>query len=115
MLFRKTYTVRHYGPQSFKQGYAAQAPTETTAALDIQPDNDSLEALADGNTTVGRIKVWSSAPFTAADRDAGVKGDCVLWNGRWYECTKAQKWDGTPLAHYFSTFTIIPEVEVGDV
>ena len=115
MLFRKKYTVRHYGEQSIVNGYAQQSYTDTVQALDVQPDTNQLEALAEGATTIGRLRVWSSHPISAADQNTQKKGDCIFWKGHWYECTKSEDWDGTPLKHYCSSFTIVPEMHEGDV
>ena len=108
MLFRKQYTVRHYGPQSFTDGYAAQSFSDSTVSLDIQPDADALEAPEEGATTVTRINAWGNTVLTAANQAAGVRGDRVYWHGSWYECTSCVNWDGTPLCHYKATFTIVP-------
>lgn len=108
MIFRKDYRVRRYGPQTFVNGYATQSYEETTANLDVQPDSDSVQAPDEGANAVMRISAWGNYPFTAANQDAGVKGDRLLWHNHWYECTSCVNWDGTPLYHYKSTFTYVP-------
>lgn len=109
LLFRKKYRMRRYGPQTFSNGYASQVPKDFTADLDVQPDGNSLEAPAEGSKTVTRLSAWGSVPLTAANQKHGVKGDRLFWDGNWYECTSCVNWDGTPLCHYKSTFTICPE------
>lgn len=108
MLFRKPYTIRRYGEQQFVNGYATQGYREGTAVLDVQPEGNALQAPSEGANAVTRLSVWGDFPFTAANQDSGVKGDRLLWYGHWYECTSSVWWDGTPLHHYKSSFTYVP-------
>ena len=108
MIFRKWYTVRKFTKQSFVNGYATQGYSDSKAELDVQPEGNTLQYPAEGGNAVTRLSVWGDYPFTAANQDSGVKGDRLLWYGHWYECTSSVWWDGTPLHHYKSSFTYVP-------
>ena len=108
MIFRKMYTIRRFTTQTFVKGYATQSYSDSKAELDVQPDGDGLQAPPEGAYTVMRLSVWWDYPFTAANQEAGVKGDRLLWYNEWYECTSCVNWDTTPLHHFKSTFTRVP-------
>lgn len=109
MIFRKPYTIRHYGNQVIRNGYPTQGYIEETAYLDIQPSSDTMSGPEAGFDTVMRITVYGDYPFTPANQDEGVKADRVFWQGHWFECTSSMYWDGTPLHHWISTFSIVPD------
>lgn len=71
--------------------------------------NDTINSPDTGFDTVTRIVAYGDYPFTAASQDKGVKGDRVLWYNNWYECTSSVYWDMTPLHHWISNFTIVPD------
>lgn len=108
MLFRRTYKIRIFEGQRFVNGYATQGYRDSVASLDVQPEGNTLQAPSEGANAVTRLSVWGDYPFTAANQDNGVKGDRLMWYGHWYECTSCVNWDGTPLHHYKSSFTYVP-------
>ena len=109
MVFRRNYTVRVYSPQEFQHGYAVQGYEDKIANLDVQPESNTISSTTDGFETVTRLRVFGDFPFTAANQASQRKGDRLLWHGEWYECTSSVYWDGTPLHHYLSLFTAVPD------
>ncbi len=111
-LFKRSYTVRRYGKQTIKNGYAASPWDDITVMLNIQPlTSNELRTLPEGERTVKRIKAFGPDHLTSADEFAGTLGDRLFYNGQWYECKSSVMWDHTPLSHYRSEFVILPKNE----
>ena len=111
-LFKKPYTVRHYGANTVENGYTHSPYTDTVMKLDVQPlSSDELLALPDGDRTVKRVKSFGGGKLRSADEFEGIPGDRLFYLGRWWECTSSVMWDHTILAHYRSDFVILPQRE----
>ena len=109
MVFRRNYRVRHYTKAEIQHGYQVQGYEDTIAHLDIQPVSDTMGSPDAGFDSVTRIVVYGDYPFAPASQDDERKADRVFWQGHWYECTSSMFWDGTPLHHWISNFTIVPD------
>ena len=108
-IFRRPYTVRRHGAQTVKRGYASAPYTDVTTRLDVQPQApDSFDGREEGDVSVKSLKAWGNHRLTAADELAGIPGDCLFYQGAWYECKSCVNWSHTPLAHYQSDFVIMP-------
>ena len=108
-IFRKPYTVRQHSEQTVKRGYASAPYADIIARLDVQPQApDSFEGREEGDVSVKHLKAWGNKKLTAADEIAGIPGDCLYYQGAWYECKSCVNWKHTPLAHYQSDFVIMP-------
>lgn len=109
-LFKKQYTVRKFGTQTVKCGYAASPFTDKTIRLNVQPlSSDELMALPEGERTVKRVKSFGADMLNSANEYTGEPGDHLFYRGFWYECMSSVQWDHTMLGHYRSEFTIIRE------
>ena len=108
-IFRKPYTVRKHGEQTVKRGYASAPYSDVVIRLNVQPQApDSFEGRDYGDFTIKHLKTWGKDKLTSADEHAGIPGDCLNYQGAWYECKSSVMWEHTPLAHYQSDFVIIP-------
>ena len=108
-IFAKPYTVRQHDAQTVIRGYASAPYTDIITRLDVQPQApDSLDGREEGDVSVKSLKAWGNRKLTAADELTGVPGDCLFYQGAWYECKSCVNWKHTPLAHYQSDFVIMP-------
>ena len=108
-LFKKPYILRRHGEQTVVNGYASAAYADMTVRLNVQPQPpDRFEGREEGDAVVKHLKSWGSARLTAADEINGIPGDCLYYNGVWFECKSSVMWDHTLLAHYQSDFVILP-------
>ena len=118
-LFKRPYTVRKYGKQIIERGYASSPYTDITVKLDVQPlSPDELIALPEGERTVKRIKSFGSEKLASADDYDEIPGDCLYYNGFWYECKSSVQWEHTFLRHYRSEFVVLPndkQKEMGEI
>ena len=109
-LFKRRYTIRHYGPQAIVNGYASAPYTDMTARLDVQPlSADDLMALPEGERTVKRVKSYGPDKLISANEFSGTPADRLFYGGYWYECVSSVMWDHTILSHYKSEFTLLPQ------
>ena len=109
-LWRKPYTLRRFQKKKIKRGYATSGYSDIQVELDVQPFSaKELEVLPEGERSMKHIKTFGDHPIQTADQKAGVKADRLFYEGRWYECTSSEPWTATPLGHYSSKFTEVPE------
>ena len=107
-IFRKLYTVRWHEKQTVKRGYASSPYADVKMRLNIQPQApNSLDSRVEGDITVKHLKAWGKDKLTSADENTGIPGDCLYYQGAWYECKSSAMWNYTPLAHYQSDFVIM--------
>jgi hypothetical protein len=110
-LFKRSYKVRVYAGQEVSDGFASATYIEKTALLDVQPVTNDAQGLPEGDRREARVKTFGSFPFQPADQYTGRPGDRLFYDGLWWECASAEKWDWGPLAHYNADFVLTPEVE----
>ena len=111
-LFKKSYTVRKYAPQTIKDGYASAEFTDITAKLNVQPlTPNELLTVPEGERTVKRVKSFGGDMLTSANESSGIPGDRLYYKGAWYECVSCVDWDHTLLKHYESQFVLLPPKE----
>lgn len=110
-LWRKEYTLRTFGVQKTKKGYASTKEyTDTVVKLDVQPDTGTqLQVLAEGERRTMRLYTFGDFPIKTADQKTGIRADMLFYAGRWYECVSSVLHSNTPLAHYKSAFLSVPE------
>lgn len=107
-LFRKTYTLRHFGKQEIVRGHVIHPFTDSKTSINLQPlSADAIAALPEGQRNTKRLKGYGSEILTTTDMEAGVVGDRVYYYGNWYECVSSNIWDHTVLAHCESEFVLI--------
>ena len=112
MLFKRPYTVRSYGSQTIKDGYASAPCSDSVKMLNVQPlGNDELQNLPEGDRTTKRVKAYGPDALTAADDYSGVPGDRLFYRGHWYECKASVLRDNTPIGQVRSDFVILPPAE----
>ena len=108
-IFRKLYTVRRHGTQAAKRGYSSAPYTDIVMRLNVQPQApDSFESKEEGDVTEKRLKAWGKDRLISADPSTDTPGDCLYYQGEWYECISSVMWGHTAVAHYQSDFTLMP-------
>lgn len=108
-LFNKKYWVRRFGEQKEVRGYFTAGYSDFIANLNVHPmGSDQMQALPEGERKLKRLEAHGSDALIVANQDTGVKGDLLLYDGDWYECISAQKWDHTILSHLNYQFVIVP-------
>lgn len=108
-LFNKKYWVRRFGEQKEVRGYFTAGYSDFIASLNVHPMGaDQMQALPEGERKLKRLEAHGSDVLIVANQDTGVKGDLLLYDGDWYECISAQKWDHTILSHLNYQFVIVP-------
>lgn len=108
-LFNKKYWVRRFGEQKEVRGYFTAGYSDFVASLNVHPMGaDQMQALPEGERKLKRLEAHGSDVLIVANQDTGVKGDLLLYDGDWYECISAQKWDHTILSHLNYQFVIVP-------
>ena len=106
-LFRKTYTIRHFGEQEIIKGHVTHPYTDSKTALNVQPlSANEIKALPEGQRNVKRLKAYGDKILTAADNNNKIVGDRLYYYGEWYECVSSLIWDHTVLAHCESQFVL---------
>ena len=102
-IFNRDYPVRRYGGDG-------NTYSEFTANLHLHEVEQ--DAGAPWNETKGIVRRLDGHGMTelhVADMEAGTKGDRVLYNGRWYECTASVLYSHTILGHWNYHFIVVPE------
>ena len=108
-LFNKKYWVRRFGEQKEIRGYFTAGYSDFVASLNVHPlGSDQMQALPEGERRLKHLEAHGSDVLIVANQDTGVKGDLLLYDGEWYECTAAQKWDHTILSHLNYQFVLVP-------
>lgn len=108
-LFNKKYWARRFGEQKEIRGYFTAGHRDFVASLNVHPMGaDQMQALPEGERKLKRLEAHGSDELIVANQDTGVKGDLLLYDGDWYECISAQKWDHTILSHLNYQFVIVP-------
>ena len=108
-LFNKPYWIRRFGTQTEVKGYLVTPKEDIVVDLNVHPiGTDQLQALPEGERSVKHLEAQSSVALRASDDNAGIKGDLLLYNGLWYECTSSQCWDHTFLSHWNCQFVLVP-------
>jgi hypothetical protein len=109
-IFRRLYAIRRRGAQQIINGYATSDYTDFTVNLNVQPlSTKELLALPEGSRTVKRVKSFGSDALISADEHGQTPGDCLFYNGEWYECITCVHWLHTPLSHYEAQFVILAD------
>lgn len=112
-IFRRKFTIRHFGKDEVIEGYAHTTYTDTKTKLNVQPlSADELLALPEGERRTKRLKAYGDLTFTTADQSSGRRGDWLLYDGHWYECVSSLNWDHTMLSHCKSEFVEVAASEV---
>lgn len=109
-IFNRKYWVRRFGEQKEVKGYLTTQNIDFVASIHVHPlGNDKVMALPEGERNVLRLEGHnSSPPLRAANQELNQKGDLLRYDGAWYECVSAQKYDHTLLSHYNYQFVIVP-------
>ncbi len=108
-LFNKKYWVRRFGEQKEVRGYFTAGYSDFVASLNVHPMGaDQMQALPEGERKIKRLEAHGSDVLIPANQDTGVKGDLLLYDGDWYECVSAQRWDHTILSHLNYQFVLVP-------
>lgn len=111
-MFRKNYILRRYGEQGREAGYASFSYVDKMVSLNVQPlSTKELEALPEGGRSQQGIKAFGGFPVRTANQTSGTPADRLFYLGKWYECETSSNWDHTPLAHYESQWTAVPECD----
>lgn len=114
-LFNKDYWLRRFGEQREVKGYLTSDYTDYVVSLNVHPmGSDALQALPEGERSVKHLEGHGNYNLVAANRQANTKGDLLLYNGIWYECTATQMFDHTMLSHYNYQFVEVPNESNGD-
>lgn len=110
-LWRRQYTLRTFGTQKTRKGYVSMKEhIDNPVMLDVQPDTGTqLQVTAEGARKTMRIFSYGDFPVKTADQRTGIRADMLFYDGRWYECESSVYHSNTPLAHYKSTFLLVPE------
>lgn len=109
-LWRKDYTMRRYGQQSFCNGYASRGFTDSVVKLNVQTIGSTQTTVTpEGKRSTRRIKSYGSFPFRVEDVPNGIQADRLFFNGEWYACESSVLWEHTPLSHYRSEFVKVSE------
>lgn len=78
-------------------------------SLHVHPmGSDAMQALPEGERKMKHLEGHGTDVLIPANQETGVKGDLLLYNGEWYECTVAQEWDHTLLSHINYQFCLVP-------
>lgn len=107
-LFRKTYTLRHFGEQVIDRGHVTHPFTDSKTSINLQPlSANEIAALPEGQRATKRLKGYGDRILTTANMETGVVGDRIYYYGNWYECVSSNIWEHTILAHCESEFVLI--------
>lgn len=108
-FWKRPYTLRHYGEQKIRKGYASRTYVDSTVMLDIQVVLSDGGPTESGKRETKKIRAFGDDEIVTASVDGKTQGDRIFFEGEWYECTSSAKWSHTPLAHYESTFVRVSE------
>lgn len=90
------------------RGIAHSDKTDFVVSMHVHPTGtDMQQALPEGERRVKRLEGHASVELVVADESKNQKGDLLWYDGRWYECVNAQRWDHTILAHTNYTFVLV--------
>ena len=114
-LFNRACTVRRFSPPHTVEGYLTGGYEDFAASLHLFPAQaDTQEAPGEGARRVRHLEGRGEIELFPADQDIGRPGDWVLWQGRWYECVSAVRWDSTLLSHWDYQFIAVPPDGAGE-
>ena len=109
-LFNRKYWLRRFGEQREVKGYLTASHKDCVVSIHAHPmGTDTLQALPEGERSVKRIEGHGSYKLNAADTNAGVKGDLLLYDGNWYECVVSMSYKQTILSHFNYQFVQVPK------
>ena len=115
-LFNKRYWARRFSGTRIVKGYQTSVYEDFVVSLNVHPmNNDSIQALPEGERLIKRLEAEGSDVLIPADQDSGTKGDLLYYHGKWYECVSAVEWDHTMLSHINYQFTVVPEDGAGTI
>lgn len=112
-LFNRPYWIRRFGEQKIIAGYLTSGYEDFSASLHIHPGTSQQQPLPEGERRIRRLDGHGNIELIPADHEAGVKGDLLLYDGRWYECVSCVRWDHTVLNHWNYSFVQVPEDAAG--
>lgn len=109
-LFNRKYWRRRFGKPRNVRGYITSGREDDVVSLHVHPmGSDALQALPEGERKMKHLEGHGTDVLTPADQETGVKGDLLLYEGDWYECTAAQSHKDTILAHLNYQFCLVPK------
>ena len=108
-LFNKKYWVRRFKEPQNIRGYITADHEDFVASLHIHPmGSDAMLALPEGERKMKHLEGHGTDVLIPASEATGINGDLLYYMGDWYECTAAQPWDHTVLAHLNYEFCLVP-------
>ncbi len=107
-IFNRKYWVRRFGDQKEILGYLISGTSDFVAFLHVHPGQDQVPMNPEGERRVVHLQGHGSVKLYTAAETVSHKGDLLLYQGRWYECTSAMLYDHTMLSHYNYSFTLVP-------
>lgn len=109
-LFNRKYIARKFGEQKEVKGYLTAGYRDVEVRLHIHPvGSDQIQALPEGERKIRRLEGHGTDVLVVADHNTNQQGDLLYYDGEWYECVSAQRFDHTLLSHYNYQFVIVPK------
>ncbi len=108
-MFSSQYTIRRYG-KADRDG--CHPYRDITVRLNIQSLNTrELEALPEGERSLRRVKSFGKSEIHTVNQQVGTPADRLYYQGEWYECEQASRWEHTPIGHWECQWVVLPAGE----
>lgn len=117
MLLRKPYVLRRVLSGGYQaNGYYAAARQDKVVYLNLQPYQERGQSQSDsgveGTSSTRRLQGFGKDEIRTVEQYNSTLADRVCYNGRWFVCLVAEKWDGGFfIDHYKSIWAELPSKE----
>lgn len=108
VIFNRHCWVRRFEEQREFLGYLVSGRLDFVADLHVHPGSDQVTTNPEGERRLMRLEGHGTDRLLTAEQSAARKGDLLLYQGRWFECTSALLYDHTVLNHWNYSFVEVP-------